>query len=82
MMGAIRGEAQLVNLMHCRYMDALRDMVSMLGAHPDHIEIANKLSTINVEYYQTKWEQRPNPQKILKLDTDGNILCTDKYMDA
>ena len=76
------GEGQLVNLMHARYVDGLRDMVLML---PDKdvnelIEIANKLSTINVHNYGKKWGKVPEPQKILATDA-GRVVIVEKKVD-
>jgi hypothetical protein len=84
MMGAMKGEGQLINLMHCRYTDALRDLVTMIGGDTEtikkHVEIANKLSTMNVDKYCIDWGQKPNPQKIIVLEPDGNILSTEFYL--
>lgn len=79
--GAMKGEGQLINLMHCRYVDALRDMVTMIGGSIEdtkkNIEIANKLSTMNVNKYCIDWGRKPKPQRLLVLNQDNNISLTE-----
>mgnify|MGYP006943063312 CR=1 FL=1 len=81
MTGKIK-EEQLINLMHCRYVDGLRDMVTFLDGNLEEreklVEIANKLSTSNVDNYRIKWGREPFPQMVLTIAQDGNILSTRK----
>jgi len=69
------GEGQLINLMHARYVDALRDFVLMLPDKDvqDLLKIANQLSTINVDNYGKTWGKRPEPQKVLRIE-NGRVV--------
>lgn len=82
--GGLKTEGQLINLMHCRYVDGLRDLCTMWDADLETmkkmVEMANKLSTLNVDKYGKEWGKHPSPQKILEISPDGHILCTEKYV--
>lgn len=76
----MKGEAQLINLMHCRYFEGLRDMVIMIGGDEEtikrNVRLANKLSRLNVDNYQKDWGKRPSPMKKLSFSDLGNIETT------